>query len=60
MGNSPLDPVKGGGNGTGVPWLVTVTTAGGQTARVVVTTRRTRLWARRGLVVWTTRRTFFT
>lgn len=43
MGNSPLDPVKGGGNGTGVPWLVTVTTAGGQTARVVVTTRRTRL-----------------
>lgn len=59
IGNSPLDPVKGGGSGTGVPWLVTVTTAGGQTARVWVTTRRTRLFGRCTRVC-TTFRTFFT
>lgn len=31
----------GGGKGIGVPWVVTVTTAGGHCAWVWVTTRRT-------------------
>jgi hypothetical protein len=47
IGISPLDPAKPtGGRGMGAPWLVTVTTAGGQAARVCVTTRRTLLTGR--------------
>ncbi|WP_431582467.1 hypothetical protein [Sphingomonas sp.] len=47
IGISPLDPAKAtGGRGMGAPWLVTVTTAGGQAARVCVTTRRTLLTGR--------------
>ncbi len=49
-GNSPLDPRYGGGSGTGVPWLATVMTAGGQAAWVRVTTRRMRVAGRRAAV----------
>lgn len=53
-GNEPM-----GGKGTGAPWLVMVTTAGGQLVRVCVTTRRIRE-AGRLTVVCTTRRTCVT
>lgn len=55
----PIAGTSAGGSGIGAPWLVMVTTAGGHTARVCVTTRRTRppgwLTVRRTtrLVFWT-------